>query len=169
MSDNHPRTGFQINDLDAYFEWEQRQQAKAEAALAPEQRDITWGGHFVRIWREGGWAGSGPVLVIFGHVLSLEELRAAEEPETVQRLIALHPRFVFANCFSVVEPQGEYGDTNRWEIWPISEVQFNWARMVGWDPSDESIQKWIIDAWTDTVQKRSYFEDEPMPPGVTPL
>ena len=169
MSDNFPRHGFQIGDFDAYAAWEEAQQAKAEAALAKEQRGITWGGHFVRVHREGGWSGSGPVLVIFGAVLTLEELREVEEPETVQRLIELHPRFLFARCYSVVEPEGEPGDTNRWEVWPITLDQFNHASWAGWNPGDESIQPWIIDAWTDMVQKRSYFEDEPLPPGVQAL
>lgn len=165
----NPRNAFSINDMNAYFEWEERQQARAEAALTDEQRSITWGGHFLRLWREGGWAGSAPVLAIFGEVYTLEQLREYEEPDTVQRLIDKHPRFLFAMCYSVVEPDGEPGDTNRWEVWPISDWQFAQARQCGWDPGNDEIQSWVIDAWTDTTQKRTYFEDEPLPPGVTPL
>lgn len=169
MNTNLPRNAFQIEDLNAYFEWEERQQTRVEAALAKEQRDITWGGHFVRPYREGGWSGAGPVLIIFGSVYTLAEIEEKEEPETVERLRNLHRRFLFAQCFSVVEPDGEPGDTNRWDLWPITAVQFNAARAAGWDPTDSEIQPWIIDAWTDMSQKRSYFTDEPLPPGVTAL
>ena len=167
---SNPRHAFRIDDVVAYFEWEKRQQARALAALTPEQQAITWGDHWIRFWREPGWSGQAPGIVIYGSVQPLEVLREHEEPETVERLIELHPRFVFSNCFSVVEPGGEYGDVNRWEIWPISKEHFDLAARCGWDDgADVGLTRQSFSAIIELQARRIPFEDEPLPPGVTPL
>lgn len=151
---------FEINDLEAYFDWEAQQQERVKAALTDEQRAISWGDTFFRIWQ---LPMEPEPLIIFGEVYTLERLREKEEETTVNRLIERFPYFCFTKCYSVVEPEGELGDTNRYNMWPIERWQFVTAQQAGWQPRDPSVWSWLYLAGREYLAKRILFEDVPFP------
>jgi hypothetical protein len=151
---------FEINDLEAYFAWEADQQERVRAALTVEQRSISWGDTFFRIWQ---MPMEPEPIIIFGRVYTLDELRRTEDEDTIARLVERFPYFCFTMCYSVVEPEGEPGDTNRYNMWPITKWQFAIAEQGRWDPHDPAVWPWLYVAGRDYLAKRKQFTDVPFP------
>lgn len=123
---------------------------QANERVVEEQRQITWGSHFLRVLY------TSPV-VIFGHVwpeddILLGEQRAGaslEEAETTLRTLrASHERgYRFGRCYSIVEPEGELGDTHISDCWPITEEEFLQAQNFRWETRKILAQHdWLADA-----------------------
>lgn len=46
--------------------------------------------------------------------------------------------YLFGTAYSVIEPDGELGDTHVANAWPISKEAFEQAREVAWQPTPEN-------------------------------
>ena len=110
---------------------------EANDGLAPAQRLVTYGDHWVRFWdmRQR--------LVIFGHVHTPEEIRRDEElhgaPENeIDYMLGETERrhrdgFMYGLCRSRWYPEGEWGDTHRGNLWPVDKDTYDEALAVGCD------------------------------------
>jgi hypothetical protein len=126
----------QFDDMSDAFRWMEDQTNAANAALAPEQRSLSWGSTWVRFYAPYR-------LVIFGRVHEMEDVLSAErrlgadagEIEWQRnRLIANHERgYLMGTAWSSIEPRGEDGDTHRANAWPCSPEMIEEARAVQWD------------------------------------
>lgn len=120
-----------------------RATAHANERLADAQRAVTYGDHWVRFWT--------PPIVIYGYVQTLDEIEAAERacatPEEplmageiehlMRRTHELHDDgYMRGIAYSTIEPDGEYGDTHRANLWPIDRATFNAARAARWDSAE---------------------------------
>lgn len=128
-----------FDDMSDAFRWMEEQTNAANAALAPEQRALTWGSTWVRFYAPYR-------IVIFGRVHEMDEVLAAERdlgapPGEVEwmrnRMIANHERgYLMGTAWSTIEPRGEDGDTHRANAWPCTAQLINEGREVGWVQSD---------------------------------
>ena len=110
----------------------------ANATLAEEQKSLTWGSYFANFTTL-------PTAdcVVFGQTFTRQEVidsereagaDAAEAEYTANHVGAgLENGYLYARCYSVIEPDGELGDTHRASAWPISKELFKAAESVGWD------------------------------------
>lgn len=122
----------------------------ALAGLAPAQADLTFGSHWVRFEDD---------LVIFGRVATLSEVGVAEmelgasgeEAAAMTHQISenMEAGLLYADCYSVVEVDGEVGNTHKASVWPIDESLFEQARRVDWDPYrlPDSGRALLTEAW----------------------
>jgi hypothetical protein len=154
----------EFGDFDQALQWMQERTEEANGQLAPEQQALTWGATWVRFYDE---------LVIFGRILSREEMieaesqvddyedpeeAKAEAAETVARLLDSHERgYMFGKAYSVIEPDGEYGDTHRADMWPISEACFEDAQAERWEPAkmEAEYQQELVAASTAWMAHRA--------------
>jgi hypothetical protein len=136
--------------LDAMLADMARATDQANAHLADEQRALTFGDYWVNcdtLIRLG--------FPVFGHVVPLEEAVAKEASyyssdedaqsegfasvEDMKRhkrefwKANLERGYMFGPGYSVAEPEGEFGDTHRAHVWPISKEAFEAARAAKWD------------------------------------
>lgn len=134
-------TVYGFDSIDDALRFMGRATGRANRSLTPEQRSLTWGSYWVRFH-----AGE---LMIFGYVQTPDEVEAAErgcygdtlaEEEAAElrwAMKSVHERhgrgYLFGRCYSVVEPDGELGDTHRASAWPITAETFEAARVAGWD------------------------------------
>jgi hypothetical protein len=130
--------------MDKMFEWMQASAGAASAALAPEQKAISWGDYWLRIFEFQDSIGEPSLVVGFGRVLTLKEIQDAEDPETVRQVIANHERdYLFCDVFSEIVPRGELGDVHRFNMWPITEEQFEIAKAHDWHATDPAVAPWV--------------------------
>lgn len=145
-------------------------EAAANATLAAAQRMVTYGDYWFRPMQTG--PGS-PPLMIFGYVETLPEVTELEgqyydlsndedrlELEaTLAGIRDRHERgYMFGRCYSVVEPEGEWGDTHRANLWPITQAVFESARAKGWDlnempQSDKYIVVGAYSTWREHARQ----------------
>ena len=105
----------------------------AKSAATPEQNAITYGDHWVRSYED---------FLIFGYIYTKEEMDAAEtalgasqeELEYEHRVYDRSYRdgFRFGKAYSIVEPDGELGDTHVCEMVRITTEEFNAAKSLNW-------------------------------------
>lgn len=120
-----------ITDIEAYFAQMRAEEEAANANVHPDQAALTWGDHFVRFYEMGPEG----ILAIFGAIYTASDY---ERSEGAQGLAEAEERMArgyrFARCYSVIEPEGELGDTHVVTVWPITPEQFAQAKAAGWDP-----------------------------------
>jgi len=91
---------------------------------------ITYGSYFVSDRR----ADSG--LLIYGYVLTEQELRENEDEETMSALSFSYQRgFRFARCYSIACVEGEYGSVHDSMCIPITKEVFEQAQGREWNPT----------------------------------
>lgn len=128
-----------FDSLDEAFAAMARGEAAANARLHERQRAMIPPCWFVRV------VDLGPDrVVIFGEVPAFERLRAMEialggsqeEADSTDAMLraAGERGYLFGQCFSVVEADGEWGSTHKAEVWPITQAQFEEAREFQWNP-----------------------------------
>lgn len=124
-------THFQsFDNLDDMYAEMNRRTEEGNAHLHDKQRSLTWGSHWVRFIHQMQPA----MFAIFGRVWTREEVAASEDPEVVEQTAAnLGRGYMFGTAYSTIEPDGELGDTHRYNAWPISEALFEAAREARWD------------------------------------
>lgn len=131
----------EFDNVDEMFVWMRARTIDANAHLADAQREVTWGSYWMRLFD--------PPIVIFGKVSTEAEMVAdetkvkpgedpaevlAEAEWTIARLRENHEAgYMFGMAYSLIEPEGEWGDTHRANLWPISEKLFLDAKACGWD------------------------------------
>lgn len=118
-----------FDSLEEMFAFMQAQEAEANEHLRPEQAEIRddWAHDrwWVRPYPEAG-------CLIFGEAWSRERVEA-REPEAASHLREMRERgYLFGMAYSVLEPDGEPGDTHVANLMPISEQAFNEAKTHGW-------------------------------------
>lgn len=119
---------------------------RASESALPEQRSLTWGSYFLRAMPELGY-------YIFGRVFTVEEIAADEEPIVVTGKQRSHERgYRYGIYHSVVEPDGEIGDTHMALLWPITEEDFNKAKEAGWQPAPSTLYR-VSKEMTDSMEK----------------
>lgn len=126
-----------FNSFEEMQEFMRKQTEGANERLAEEQKTITWGSHWVRFLDLDG-----SLLLICGYVDTLEEYLQKErdagaDEEEVEYAKATLPEnhargYMSGTAYSVIEPEGELGDTHRYNAWPISKELFEKVREAGW-------------------------------------
>lgn len=133
----------EYDSLEDAFEDMRKATEWANAHLAEAQRQVTWGSHWVRFYDIPGR------ILIFGKVDTLAEVRRGEEstvqpgedPAEVKAEIEYSLRslaerhengYLYGQAYSIITPDGEYGDTHRANLWPIPAATFEAARSAGW-------------------------------------
>jgi hypothetical protein len=125
-----------FDSLEDMFQYMADATDAANAGLAQEQKDLTWGSYFVNFQPQID-------LVIFGRVFTEDEVAedetkaGSDEAELAYTLTSLRENhehgYLYGRCYSTIEPSGELGDTHRASAWPISKELFDAAQAVGWD------------------------------------
>jgi hypothetical protein len=123
----------EFGDFDEFLDWQARNEAIANARVTPEQAEIGYGDHWARRFED---------IVIFGRVMSLDELEQMErnlgcdeeEIASEREMISdSHERgYRFGYCYSVVEPEGELGSTHISVMTKITAEEFQAAKEHGW-------------------------------------
>lgn len=92
--------------------------------LAPKQEELTWGSYWVR-FLEG--------LVIFGRVMTEEELAEEEDdaPDHFERL--MRRGTMWSLCYSALVVDGEWGSVDKAIVWPINKATFERAKAYHFD------------------------------------
>jgi hypothetical protein len=125
---------FQVfDDVDEMFEAIGKGVDAAKARATPKQNAITYGDYWVRVWED---------ILIAGHITPQEELWATEaelgasEEELEWEMASMKANydngFRFGRAYSVIEPNGELGDTHVSEMVPITEEEFKQLKGLHW-------------------------------------
>ena len=129
-----------FNTLDEMMASLQRNEAAAMARLTPLQRVLL-------PLREFYWMRPAPQYecVIFGYY-NLDDMIALEKSLTPEDEMDWHPGWVVSTtdknlvrgyksgrAYSVIEPDGELGDTHVSTMWPITKESFEQAKAMRWD------------------------------------
>lgn len=129
------------DSMEAAFADMAAEEDRGNRDLAAAQRMVSWGDHWVRFFQPG--PGS-PMATIWSRVWTEDEVirgewtsgaeSQSEVDETMAGIRNRHIRgYMFGRCFSTIEPEGEFGDTHRADLWPISQALYEAAMVVGWD------------------------------------
>jgi hypothetical protein len=123
-----------FDNLDDMFDALDRGIEQAQLRATPEQTAITYGDYWMRAWED---------ILIFGYIYTKEEFRAAEvelgaseeELEWERKVYdnSYNNGFRFGRAYSVLEPNGELGDTHVSDMTKITKEEFESARSLGWD------------------------------------
>jgi hypothetical protein len=139
-------------EMQAYLE---ANEAAANAHLVDTQKAITYGQLWVRFYDIADR------VIIFGKVMELETVRAeeirlgasaGEAAYTVKNVEERMARnYLFGRCWSVIEPDGELGDTHASQVWPCSPALYDEAHRVGWRIDD-------MDPWAKAELQTLHIE-----------
>jgi hypothetical protein len=138
----------EFDSADEMFDFMHQQEEAANARVTPEQAQIGYGAFWMRPYDD---------LLIFGHVPTAEETEASEralgaddEEIEYQResfADAYNRGYRYGKCYSVVEPEGEWGSTHIANMIEITEQQFNQARDFSWSlellVEDDRTRPWL--------------------------
>ena len=116
---------------------------QANSTLHPIQRAVTYGDYWVRFFDLENR------ILIWGFIEPMESVLADEaalaedgddgpsQQEVREHVQGNHDRgYMYGKAYSVIEPEGEWGDTHRAHMWPISEELFMAAKGVDWRMDD---------------------------------
>jgi hypothetical protein len=123
-----------FDNTDDMFTWMRQQEQAANDRVTPDQAEISYGDHWMRPYED---------IVIFGYVPTPDEQAASErelgaddeEIEYEREMLAdTYARgYRYGKCYSVVEPEGEWGSTHISTMVKITKEQFEEAKEAGWD------------------------------------
>lgn len=141
------------------FDAIQRGVEQAQARTTPKQSAITYGDYWMRFWDTG----YGETLLIFGHITPFEEMMQTERDlgaddeelayERDMMKTSYERGFRFGRAFSVVEPDGELGETHVSDMIPLSKEEFDEARLLRWIPEEVKKLPWFT---ISTLESRVY-------------
>lgn len=131
----------EYDSMDAAFKDMAAEEDRGNRDLAAAQRMVTWGDHWVRFYQPSPGA---QLVTIWSRVWTEDEIikgewasgaeSQAEIDETMAGIRNRHIRgYMFGRCFSTIEPEGELGDTHRYNLWPITQALYEAAQAVQWD------------------------------------
>jgi hypothetical protein len=126
----------QFDNFEQMAKWMDDRTKEANLGLAPEQVAISYGHTWARFDQLDTGIG-----IVFGRIFTEAEYLAGElddevetPSETLARIRENHDRgYMYGIAYSMVEPDGEYGDTHRANMWPIDGDLFAAAAEAGWD------------------------------------
>jgi hypothetical protein len=117
----------EFDSLEEMRDWMRRQTAAANERTSDRQKAITFGDHWMRFIPQHQ-------LVVFGRVEPLEDLAGVEDPPTIDHIREnLGRGYLFGRAYSTWEPDGEWGDTHTYNVWPCTPELFEAAQEAGWD------------------------------------
>jgi len=126
----------QAATLRAAFAAMDAETARLLARATPGQLAITYGSHWRTIWQPPG---PGAAVPIWGQVLDLDELRRdcrGDMPEWLYLLAHIEYGYRqgwrYSRCYSRIVPDGELGGHHAATLTPISDAEFNRARISHW-------------------------------------
>ena len=141
-----------FNTTEEMFAAIQRGVEQAQARTTPRQSEITYGDHWMRLWDSG----YGEAILIFGEIYTRKRLMdeerelGAEEDEIREEMLMMDGSYArgfrFGRAYSVVEPDGELGDTHVSDMVPISQEEFDEARGLRWIPDEIVKLPWFATA-----------------------
>jgi hypothetical protein len=109
----------------------------AKSRATPRQNAITYGDYWMRAWDD---------IMIFGYIYTKEEMDAIEiklgasqeELEYEHRVYDRSYRdgFRFGKAYSVIEPNGELGDTHVCDMIKITKEEFYAAKALNWSQTE---------------------------------
>lgn len=128
----------QFDDYESMAKWMDDRTNEANVGLAPDQQQVTWGD----CWARFDHLDKTGIGIIFGRVMTRAEWlqseidEGADEDEanySLGKIENSHRRgYMHGLAYSRIEPEGEYGDTHRANLWPIEQRLFDAAREAGW-------------------------------------
>jgi hypothetical protein len=130
----------EFDSVDDAFAWMKRQEDLANREVHPIQQKIVRGTHAMRLFHD---------FPIFGYIFTEDELRegershGADEDElafTMEVLAKSYERgYRHGRWYSVVEPEGELGDTHILNLTPITRNDFEEAQSYGWQVAEDEL------------------------------
>lgn len=139
-----------FDSMDELFADMARRTDQANKNLAPEQKGLDWGSHWIQFMVSDGGRDGAP-LIIVGRCHTTSEVYAAERAamgpftednasecaaelvDTISTIIGSHENgYLFGTAYSTVEPDGELGSTHRSSVWPLSSRAFEALHSNGW-------------------------------------
>ena len=141
-----------FDNTDDMFDAISRGVESAKARATEKQNAITYGDYWMRMW-EG--------FLIFGYIQTREELDAEErrlgaseeelESEHEAMDYSYSNGFRFGRAYSIIESEGELGDTHVSDMIPITKEEFEQAKECFW--SLEAVQQlpWFNKTLLDRV------------------
>jgi hypothetical protein len=134
-----------FNSFEEFVEWSDRQTQQSNEHLHDQQRSLTWGSTWIRFWPQGD-----DIYLLFGRVATLDEVEAVEREHGAgdgeianmrERMSDSHERgYLHGQAFSVIEPDGEWGDTHRANMWPIRPELYEAMMQF-----PETLDQWMMD------------------------
>lgn len=113
---------------------------RAEASVVEKQKEITWGSYFLRP--------SETHPPIWGYVIPLDELTddLLEEGVAISEVeyeldsiqVAYNRGLRYAQHYSALTPDGEWGSSHIATCWPVSQEIYEEAQANGWYLSQET-------------------------------
>ena len=116
----------------------------AKNRATPKQNAITYGDYWMRSWED---------FLIFGYIYTREEMDSEErrlgaseeeiewEHQTYDD--SYNNGFRFGRAYSVIEPEGELGDTHVCDMIPITKEEFEQSKDLHWIPEKISELPWF--------------------------
>jgi len=133
-----------FDDVDEMFAAISRGVEAAKYRATPRQNSITYGDYWLRVFED---------FLIFGHITPEAELWATEaelgasEEELEWEMASMKANydngFRFGRAYSIVEPDGELGDTHVCDMVPITEEEFNQSKDLHWNLEDIRNLPWF--------------------------
>lgn len=129
----------EFSSAEDMFNWMAQRTDEANAGLAPEQTRVGYSDTWIRFDHLDQFG------VICGRVATLEEAVPPQGPDDAPgeaeaeraRAVENHERgYLTGMAYSQVEPDGEWGDTHRANLWPLEPDLFEALRAVGWRHED---------------------------------
>lgn len=109
--------------------------AAANAGLHPGQQAIDYNDHWVRFTLGHP--------IEYGHVAEIADLADTEDSASLVHIMERHVNgFLYGLAYSTYAPHGEWGETHRADVWPISEELFDHAQTHGWTTQD--MEEWAV-------------------------
>jgi len=136
-----------FDNLDDMFAAINRGIDRANSMVLPRQSLIKQGDYWMRMWED---------VIIFGRISTTEELDAEErrlgaseeeiewEHETMEN--SYSNGFRFGRAYSVIESEGELGDTHISTMVPITKEEFEDAKRLNWDVDEVIRSDWFLGA-----------------------
>lgn len=130
-----------FDSVEAMFAEIGKREERLNASVIPIQRAVTYGSYWLRVWED---------IPIFGYVFTRDELEASErnlgsEGEelamTMERMDSSYQRgYRFGRAYSVIEPDGELGDTHIASMaGPLTPSEFRIAQDGRWSQDEPEV------------------------------
>lgn len=138
-------TYMEFGSLEEMLAYQAEAEKRANEMVVEEQRAISPGDYWCRPVPEMGLFEFGRVATE-AEVLGLYSEDEEESPEEYWARLQGENRergYRFSKAYSLLAPEGEWGDTHVLNMWPISEEDFHKAASANWDVVRGLGQEWV--------------------------
>lgn len=143
MNDDNVRSYSNAQEM---FDAMATRELAAALEVVDKQREVTWGSYFFKPVTT-----STETIYVFAKCDTLDdivqgEVNAGADSDEIdyykRHYTDMHQRNYRRGWhYSVVVPDGEYGDSHLVSIWPITEADFEEAKSLGWTPSESLLAR----------------------------